>query len=81
MARLYKNLINSTAEYTRIYRGFRGIELNGSASITNPARLAYAENLYKDYDGDGSDVLESIPGYRRLLSCGKEIHGIYYHCS
>ena len=78
MARLYKNLIYSTAEYTRSYRGLRGVELNASASITNPSRLAYAENLYKDYDADGADVLESIPGFRRLMSCEKTIHGIYY---
>ena len=81
MAKLYKNLIYSTAEYTRSYRAFRGVELNASASITTPARLAYSENLYKDYDADGADVLESIPGYRRLLNCGKTIHAIYYHRS
>ena len=78
MAKLYKNLIYSTAEYTRCYSAFRGVELNASASITNPARLAYAENLYKDYEADGADVLESIPGYRRLVNCGKSIHAIYY---
>ena len=81
MAKLYKNLIYSTAEYTRSYLGFRGVELNASASITDPSRLAYAENMYKDYEGDGADVIESIPGFRRLFNCKKTIHGIYYQRS
>lgn len=81
MAKLYKNLIYSTAEYTRSYLGFRGVELNASASITDPSRLAYAENMYKDYEADGADVLESIPGFRRLFNCGKVIHAIYYQRS
>ena len=81
MAKLYKNLIRSTAEYTRLYPGFCGVELNASASITNPSRLAYSENMYKDYEADGADVIESIPGFRRLFNCGKVIHAIYYQRS
>ena len=73
-----KNLIYSTSEYTHSYSGFRGVELNGSASITSKDRLAYAENMYKDYDGDGADVIESIPGFRRILSVGEKVHALYY---
>lgn len=81
MARIYKNLIYSTAEYTRSYQGFKGVELNASASITDSSRLAYAENVYKDYEADGADVIESIPGFRRLFNCGKKIHALYYQRS
>lgn len=77
-----KNLIYSTAEYTRSYSKLCGVELNASASITSPNRMAYSENMYKDYDADGADVIESIPGFRKILSLGAHINGLYYQtCS
>ena len=80
MANRYKNLIYSTAEYTHSYKGLRGVELNGSESIPSSAsRLAYSENMYKDYSGDGSEVIESIPGYRNVVKYDESIHGMYCH--
>ena len=79
MANRYKNLIYSTAEYTHSYKGFRGVEFTGSESVSSPARLAYAENMYKDYSGDGADVIESIPGYRNVAKYAEGIHGMYCH--
>lgn len=37
---------------------------------------AYTENMYRDYTTD-SDCIESFPGYRRLISLGEKIYGIY----
>ena len=68
MANRYRNLIYSTAEYTHSYGGFKGVELNAGSLISSTARLAYSQNMYKDYDGDGADVLESIPGFRSIPS-------------
>ena len=81
MANTSRNLLYSTAEYTRIYPGFRGIELNASSSITDSSRLAYSENMYRDYEADGADVIESIPGFRKLFGCGKNVHALYYQRS
>ena len=81
MARTYKNLIYSTAEYTKSYPAFKGVELNASASITDSSRLAYAENVYRDYEADGSDVVESIPGFRKLFSCGRMVNAIHHQHS
>ena len=81
MANRYKNLIYSTAEYTHTYRDFRGVELNASAITSSPTRLAYLQNMYKDYDGDGADVLASIPGFRCFAHYGKMIHAVYYQRS
>ena len=78
MANRYRNLIYSNAEYTKLYNGFRGIELNGSSSITASNRLAYAQNVYKDYDGDGADVIESIPGFRCFAHYEEPIHSLFY---
>ena len=81
MANRYKNLIYSTAEYTQTYRNFRGIELNASAITTSPAKLSFVQNMYKDYDHDGADVIESIPGFRCFAHYGKKIHAMYYQRS
>lgn len=81
MANRYRNLIYSTAEYTHTYRNFRGIERSASSITGSPSRLAYSQNMYKDYDGDGSDVLESIPGFRCFAFYGRKIHAIYYQRS
>lgn len=81
MANRYKNLIYSDAEYTHTYRNFRGVEFNASSVTNSPARLAYSRNMYKDYDGDGADVLESVPGFRCFAHYGKKIHAIYYQRS
>ena len=81
MANRYRNLIYSTAEYTHTYRGFRGIELNASSITSSTSRLSYAQNMYKDYDRDGADVIESIPGFRCFAHYGKKIHAIYYQRS
>ena len=81
MANRYKNLIYSTAEYTRMYKGFSGIELSGGSSISSDSRLSYSKNMYKDYDGDGAEVIESIPGFRCFAHHKKSIHALYYQRS
>ena len=81
MANRYKNLIYSSAEYTHTYGGFKGIELNAASLISSKSRLAWCENMYKDYDGDGADVIESIPGFRCFARYGKSINAIYYQRS
>ena len=81
MANRYRNLIRSTAEYTQVYNSFRGVELNASSYTSSPTRLAYAENMYKDYDGDGADAIESIPGFRCFANYGEAVHALYYQRS
>lgn len=78
MANRYKNLIYSTAEYTHTYGDFKGVEQNAGSLISSRSRLAYSENMYKDYEGDGADVIESIPGFRSFAHYGEGIHAIYY---
>ncbi len=60
-------------EYTRSYSDIRGIELGGSGSRISDTRLAYAENVYRDYDGDGGGLIESVPGYREIANLGAPI--------
>lgn len=81
MANRYRNLIYSTAQYTEMYKDFSGVELNASSKTGSNSRLSYTENMYKDYDGDGADVIESIPGYRCFAHYGEKIHNVYYQPS
>ena len=81
MANRYRNLIYSTAEYTHSYGGFKGVELNAGSLISSTARLAYSQNMYKDYDGDGADVLESIPGFRCFAKYDNTVNALYYQRS
>lgn len=77
MARM-SNISKSSAEYTDGFGGFRGIAPLGDHS--DKSRLAYVENMYRSYESDSSGAIESVPGYRRLLSpeeAGGEIHGVY----
>lgn len=70
-----RNIIKSSAEYTEIFSNFRGIAAAGDTS--NPSRLAYCENLYRDYDGENTGAIESIPGFRRLFDIHTTVNGFY----
>ncbi len=72
-----KNISGSNTGYTRSYSDIAGVELGGSGSGISKNRLAYAENVYRDYSGDGSGLIESVPGYRRIVSLGEKIHELY----
>ncbi len=74
MAKLSKS---KKTEYTLIQGGWRGVDRDGG-NISR-SRLSYSENMYRDYDGDGGGVIESIPGFRRLYSFGEKIRRIYGH--
>ena len=78
MANRYKNLIYSTAEYTHTYGDFKGVELNAGSLVNSKSRLAYSENMYKDYDGDGAEVIESVPGFRTFAYYDGTVYAIYY---
>lgn len=78
MANRYRNLIYSTAEYTHSYGAFRGIELSSGSPTSPDKRLAYSQNMFKDYDGEGADALVSVPGYRCFAHYGEKINAIYY---
>ncbi|MBQ7363199.1 MAG: leucine-rich repeat protein [Clostridia bacterium] len=72
-----RKTISKKTEYTVSLGSFRGVDRDGG-NISR-SRLAYSENMYRDYDGDGGGVIESIPGFRRLYSFDRRIHRIYHH--
>ncbi len=71
------NLIRSPSQYNRHYHDMRGVDFTGDGSSIAADRFAYLENMYRDYDGEGAGITESIPGFRRLCSLGEPIYGIF----
>ncbi len=70
----HRNIIKSTAEYTRSYKNLRGVDLS-ELSCDAESRFSYLENMYVDYDGDGG--VESIPGFRKLFTLDGKINRIF----
>lgn len=71
--------ISGNREYTVSYRDMCGVDFSVSGTKNQKRRYAYTENMYRDYDGDGGSIIESVPGFRRIASFGGTIHGIYAH--
>ncbi len=71
------NLIKSKSQYNRHYHNMRGVDFTGDGSNIDPSRFAYLENMYRDYDGEGEGITESIPGFRRLHSFDAPIYGLF----
>ena len=65
------------SEYSVIYSNLGGVDLSSDGSGISRKRFAYAENMYKDYEGEGGDAVESVPGFRRLASLGGKIKKIF----
>ncbi len=67
----------SGSEYSVIYTDMRGVDFSLDGGSISKHRFAYLENMYRDYDGVGSGMVESIPGFRRIYSLGSKINGIF----
>ena len=64
-------------ERSIIYADMRGVDFSSDGSNVARNRFAYLENMYRDYDGDGAGIVESIPGYRKIHSFGGRTNGLY----
>lgn len=71
------NLIKNQSQYNRHYHNMRGVDFTGDGSSIESDRFAYLENMYRDYDGEGAGITESIPGFRKLCALGAPIYGIF----
>lgn len=74
-----KNKMKSGTEYTVSYSAMRGVDFSSDDGEFKRYRFSHLENMYKDYDGGGSGIIESIPGFRRVFSLSGKIHSIFTH--
>ena len=66
--------------YNAYYGDFRGVDFSSDHTQVNRQRLAYAVNMYRDYQSGGqSHALETIPGFRRRVQLpdAPAIYGIH----
>lgn len=68
-------------EYSRIYSSLGGVDFTGDGSLVSESRFSYLENMYRDYEGEGPGVLESIPGFRKIISLPDRINAIFSYKS
>ena len=72
-----KNSYAGNGVYNVVYSGIRGVDFSQDEEHSSRSRLAYAENLYRDYDGDSGAIIESIPGFRKIFSALGRIYGLF----
>ena len=72
-----KNGYKRATEYNVIYNNMRGVDFSLDGSGISKNRFAYLENMYRDYDGIGSGMVESIPGFRKIYSAEEVINGLH----
>jgi len=56
-----------------------GVDFSMGSASPSKRRYAYLENMYRDYENGDAALLESVPGFRKIISLGGRIHAIYSH--
>ena len=51
-------------QYVRQYAEFRGVDFSSDPLNINDSRVAYAVNMWRDYQNGNGDMIETIPGFR-----------------
>lgn len=69
------DLIKSECEFNRILEDMRGVDLSGGSG-SRDVRYSYLENMYRDYAAGRGELIESVPGFRRIYS-GTKINGLH----
>ena len=71
--------LGNKTEYTAYYGDFRGVDFSSDHTQVERGRLAYAVNMYKDYQSGQGQALETIPGFRRRVELpdAPTVYGIH----
>ena len=74
-----KHKIKNKTEYTVSSSSMRGVDFSSDESEHKRYRFSHLENMYKDYDAGGAGIIESVPGFRKILSFSGKVHSIFSH--
>lgn len=71
--------LGNKTTYNAYYGDFRGVDFSSDHTGVDKQRLAYAVNMYKDYQSGQGQALETIPGFRRRVELpdAPTVWGIY----
>lgn len=74
-----KNILTQRDVYNRYYGDFRGVDFSSDHTQVHERRLAYAVNMYRDYQSGQGQAIETIAGYRKrvVLPEESEVFGIF----
>ncbi len=74
-----KNILQSNDVYNAYYGDFRGVDFSSDHTQVHKQRLAYAANVFKDYQSGQGQALETIAGFRRRIELPENpfIYGIH----
>ncbi len=72
-------LTRNTSEGSAYYGDFRGVDFSSDHTQVNRQRLAYAVNMFRDYQSGQGRALETITGFRRRFDVPNKdrIYGIH----
>ena len=75
-----KNLLQGRDTYNKYYGDFRGVDFSSDHTQVNEQRLAYAVNMYRDYQSGQGQAIETIPGFRKRVILPEEdnVNGIFH---
>ncbi len=71
---------SSRTQYSRYLGDFRGVDFSSSPAMVAQNRFSYLKNMWKDYESGQGQAIETMPGYRIVLSslAGKgKIHSMH----
>ena len=74
------SILQNRQEYSRYYGDFRGVDFSSDHTQVHDQRLAYAVNMYRDYQSGQGKALETITGFRRrvVLPEDEKVFGIHH---
>ena len=73
----FKKTLGKNSEYTISYSDMRGVDFSTGSRGSQRHRFPYLENMYRDYESGNMNLIESIPGFRRIAGLEKKIHSFF----
>ena len=74
----YAKILNgASGTYPRNVESFVGLDCASEASNISPRRMAHCVNMWRDYESENGSAIETMPGWRRLISGSGRVNGIF----
>ncbi len=72
-------MLQERETFNRYYGDFRGVDFSSDHTQVHEQRLAYAVNMFRDYQSGQGQALETIAGFRKrvVLPEESEVHGMF----
>lgn len=66
--------------YIQSYSGFIGADMSSDPRAVARNRLAYSVNMWRDYESDQGEAIETFPGFRIAVNAlSANVHGLYHY--